>query len=65
MWIAARGLNMGLMTRIYFPDADSGGDPVYTLAGPRAATMLAEQMPGGYTHVIHLRGEKETVFFDV
>ena len=65
VWIAARGINTALMTRIYFPDHDNSGDRVHALAGNRAATLLAQAVPGGYTHVIRLQGDEETVFFDV
>lgn len=65
VWIAARGINMALMTRIYFPDNNNATDPVFQLAGDRAGTLLAKSVEDGFTHVIHLQGENETVFFDV
>lgn len=65
VWIAARGINMALMTRIYFPDHDNRADPVFALAGDRARTLVATPVDGGFTHVIHLQGDNETVFFDV
>ncbi len=65
VWIVARGINMGLMTRIYFPDEDNHGDAVFKLAGSRSSSLLAEAVDGGYRHLIHLQGEHETVFFDV
>lgn len=65
VWIVARGINLGLTTRIYFPEDDHGTDPVMTLAGDRAATLVAQATPSGYRHVIHLQGSEETVFFDV
>lgn len=65
VWIAARGINMALMTRIYFPDHDNAADPVFALAGDRAHTLVATPVDGGFTHVIHLQGDNETVFFDV
>ena len=65
VWIAARGINLGLTTRIYFPDETNDGDLVYTAAGPRAKSMLAEPIKGGYKHIIHLQGANETVFLDV
>lgn len=65
VWIVARGINLGLTTRIYFPDTNTRNDPVFTLAGPRASTLLAQQTPDGYNHTIHLQGPHETVFFDV
>ena len=65
LWIAARGINMALMTRVYLPENDNSADPVFALAKDRAPTLVAEKTPTGYTHTIHLRGENETVFFDV
>ena len=65
VWIVARGINMGLQTRVYFPDEDNTHDPVYLLARERAATLVAQRDVDGYRHVIHLQGDKETVFFDV
>ncbi|MDX8354002.1 protocatechuate 3,4-dioxygenase subunit alpha [Cognatiyoonia sp. IB215182] len=65
VWIVARGINLGLTTRIYFPDEDNSTDPVFALAGERAETLLAIQTDTGYAHTIRLQGENETVFFDV
>ena len=65
LWIAARGINMGLMTRVYFPENDNTADPVFALAGDRAATLVAEKTDSGYVHTIYVQGDKETVFFDV
>ena len=65
LWIAARGINMALMTRVYFPDNDNTSDPVFALAGTRADTLVAEKSDNGYVHTVYLQGDKETVFFDV
>lgn len=65
VWIAARGINLALTTRIYFPDEENDGDAIYALAGARAGTMVAERTNTGYRHEIRLQGDKETVFFDV
>jgi len=65
VWIVARGINLGLTTRIYFPDEDNSSDPVFALAGERAETMVAAATADGYHINIHLQGPKETVFFDV
>ena len=65
LWIAARGINMALVTRVYFPGQANAADPVFALAGQRAETMVAEAVSGGYRHVIRLQGDGETVFFDV
>ncbi|MBF9037264.1 protocatechuate 3,4-dioxygenase subunit alpha [Rhodobacterales bacterium LSUCC0246] len=65
LWIAARGINMALITRVYFPENDNAADPVFAIAGERAATLVAEKTDNGYVHTIHLQGDHETVFFDV
>lgn len=65
LWIAARGINLALMTRVYFPGNDNSADPVFALAGDRADTMLADVADGGFQHTVRLHGENETVFFDV
>lgn len=65
IWIVARGINLGLMTRAYFPDEDNSRDPVFTLAGDRAETLLCTPTQKGYHLDIHLQGPNETVFFDV
>ncbi len=75
-WVVARGINMGLNTRIYFSDeAEANGkDAVITLIEweARRKTLIAERTDrrtdGGaavYRFDIRLQGEGETVFFDV
>lgn len=69
-WIVARGINIGLHTRMYFPDeaAANGEDPVLGRIEhrARAETLIAERRgPGEYRFDIRLQGERETVFFDV
>ncbi|MEO0485888.1 MAG: protocatechuate 3,4-dioxygenase subunit alpha [Pseudomonadota bacterium] len=65
LWIVARGINIGLHTRLYF--ADDPSDPVLSALDPAArATLIAtETAPGLYRFDIHLQGARETVFFDV
>ncbi|MEM0923612.1 MAG: protocatechuate 3,4-dioxygenase subunit alpha [Pseudomonadota bacterium] len=66
LWIAARGLNVGLQTRMYFPGVEMGSDPVLALAGTRAETLIATELGAGRLRFdIHLQGARETVFFDV
>ena len=73
VWLAARGINIGLSTRIYFADeADANAeDPVLNMIEPsvRRATLLAgrTERDGAtvYTFDIRLQGEGETVFFDI
>ena len=72
-WIVARGINIGLSTRMYFADEQeaNGGDPVLRMIEPesRRATLIAPRtMRDGmpvYTFDIRLQGEGETVFFDI
>lgn len=68
LWIVARGINIGLSTRIYFDDEDNAGDPVLSrIEQPhRAATLLARHEGAGrYRFDIRLQGEGETVFLDI
>ncbi|CAN5607099.1 protocatechuate 3,4-dioxygenase subunit alpha [soil metagenome] len=68
LWLVARGINIGLQTRIYFPADDHAGDPVLgrIAAAERRATLIAEPAgPGRYRFDIRLRGERETVFLDI
>jgi protocatechuate 3,4-dioxygenase alpha subunit len=68
LWIVARGINLGLHTRLYFPDeaAANAEDPILArIEHPaRIATLLAERTEDGYAFDIRLQGERETVFFD-
>jgi protocatechuate 3,4-dioxygenase alpha subunit len=72
-WLAARGINIGLSTRMYFADeaAANADDPVLNIIEQpaRRQTLIArrEDRDGVavYTFDIHLQGERETVFFDV
>jgi len=71
--IFARGINMGLQTRIYFDDEPeaNANDPVLNLIElpPRRETLLAKRGERGgqvvYRFDIYLQGDRETVFFDV
>lgn len=68
--IFARGVLLQLYTRIYFAgDPANEGDPVLALVPPdRRETLIAQpdsQQPGAWLFDIHLRGDRETVFFDV
>ena len=72
LWLAARGINIGLSTRIYFEDeAANGDDPVLRMIEPavRRETLLArrEERDGVAVYVfdVRLQGENETVFFDI
>jgi protocatechuate 3,4-dioxygenase alpha subunit len=68
LWIVARGINIGLQTRIYFEDEDNTNDPILSRIEqrPRAATLIARRTaPGNYRFDIRLQGEGETVFLDL
>ena len=72
LWIVARGINLGLHTRMYFDDeaAANAADPVLALIEweVRRGTLLARRESRDGTTVyrfdIRLQGEHETVFFD-
>ena len=68
LWIVARGINVGLHTRLYFSDeqAANAEDPILARIEHRnrVPTLIAERTDGGYVFDIHLQGDRETVFFD-
>jgi protocatechuate 3,4-dioxygenase alpha subunit len=73
LWIVARGINIGLNTRMYFGDEAKANadDPVLNLIEhvERRPTLIAprEERDGGavYRFDIRLQGPGETVFFDI
>ena len=68
IWIVARGINVGLQTRIYFDDEDNSADLILARIEHkhRVETLLAKkQTEGRYAFDIRLQGEGETVFFDM
>lgn len=70
VWIVARGINVGLHTRIYFEDeVDANAiDPTLTRIEHqnRIPTLLAKKTSeGAYLFDIHLQGPHETIFFDI
>ncbi|MEI7713171.1 MAG: protocatechuate 3,4-dioxygenase subunit alpha [Rhodospirillales bacterium] len=73
VWLAARGLNIGLSTRLYFDDEEkaNAADPVLNIVDPatRRETLMAHRTirDGAVVYVfdIFLQGQQETVFFDV
>jgi len=68
-WIVARGINIGLSTRMYFPDEQEANDADPLLNRiehrHRVATLIASGEAPVYTFDIHLQGERETVFLDI
>ena len=70
LWLVSRGINIGLNTRMYFPeDADAqASDPVLGSIEHRArvATLIATATgENSYRFDIHLQGGAETVFIDI
>ncbi len=73
LWIVARGINLGLNTRLYFSDeADANAkDAVLNLIEweARRQTLVAQREPREgavvYRFDIRLQGDAETVFFDI
>ena len=73
LWIVARGINIGLNTRIYFSDEEqaNAADPVLNLveqAARRPTLIATRELRDGkpvYRFDIRLQGEGETVFFDI
>jgi protocatechuate 3,4-dioxygenase, alpha subunit len=73
LWLVARGINIGLNTRLYFSDEDAANraDPVLGLIEQesRRDTLIARRELRGEAVVYHfdirLQGDGETVFFDI
>ncbi len=70
VWIVARGINLGLQTRMYFADESQANavDPILARIEhqTRIATLLAHpEGQGVYRFDIRLQGEAETIFFDL
>jgi protocatechuate 3,4-dioxygenase alpha subunit len=72
LWIVARGINIGLQTRLYFedePEANATDFVLNKIPDPRRrATLIARREEGAvprYQLDIHLQGDRETVFFDM
>lgn len=72
VWIVARGINIGLHTRVYFADERSANadDPVLSRVDPRRReTLVAGHCDASgvstYRFDVHLQGDDETAFFDI
>ncbi|MEO3432858.1 protocatechuate 3,4-dioxygenase subunit alpha [Inquilinus sp. CAU 1745] len=73
LWITARGINIGLHTRLYFGDEEAANEEDSVLARipdpRRRKTLIAARSEDGgravYSLDIRLQGEDETVFFDI
>ena len=68
-WIVARGINIGLHTRMYFPEESeaNAADPLLQRIEhrDRLATLIAARDGATYAFDIRLQGENETVFLDI
>ncbi|WP_340151223.1 protocatechuate 3,4-dioxygenase subunit alpha [uncultured Sneathiella sp.] len=68
-WVVARGINLGLHTRMYFSDeeTENANDPVLARIEhrDRVSTLIGERNGNNVTFDIHLQGDRETVFFDL
>ena len=77
LWLVARGINLGLNTRMYFGDEENANaaDPVLGRidGAARRRTLIAGRDDSGgniggppvYRFDIHLQGASETVFLDI
>lgn len=68
LWVVARGINIGLSTRLYFEDEDNSTDPLLARIEqrPRVQTLIAKKIDANqYRFDIRLQGEGETVFLDI
>ncbi len=68
-WIVARGINIGLNTRMYFSDEEEANDKDPLLSRvelqDRAGTLIAPRKGNSFTFDIRLQGDAETAFFDI
>jgi len=68
-WIVARGINIGLHTRMYFPEEAEANeaDPLLLRIEhrERVDTLIAVREGSTYTFDIRLQGDRETVFLDI
>ena len=68
-WIVARGINIGLQTRMYFSDEETANaeDPILSRIEHRVRvpTLIGRRNGDTVTFDIYLQGEKETIFFDM
>lgn len=69
VWIVARGINIGLHTRMYFGDEEKANDADPILQRlehkNRVPTLIAQKKDDVYVFDINLQGPSETVFFDI
>jgi protocatechuate 3,4-dioxygenase alpha subunit len=68
-WVVARGINLGLNTRMYFSDEEeaNAADPILSRIEHRVRvpTLIGKREGNTVTFNIYLQGENETIFFDI
>jgi protocatechuate 3,4-dioxygenase alpha subunit len=68
-WVVARGINIGLQTRMYFSDEEAANaeDPILARIEhrQRVKTLIGQREGNTVRFDIRLQGEDETVFFDM
>ena len=68
-WVVARGINIGLHTRMYFSDEVTANeaDPVLSRIEHRhrVPTLIGQRDGNEFRFDIYLQGDNETVFFDI
>ena len=69
IWIVARGINLGLSTRMYFSDEAAANveDPILARLEHqnRVPTLIGQRQGDDVVFDIRLQGDDETVFFDI
>lgn len=67
LWIVARGINLGLHTRVYFDGHGIEDDPLLARVElrHRIATLVARKDGDIWRHDVVIQGENETVFLDM
>ena len=70
VWIVARGINVGLHTRLYFDDEPEANeaDPILSSVEDRGRvkTLIAvTESSSVFRFDIHLQGDQETIFLDI
>ena len=68
--IVARGINVGLHTRLYFDDEPEANeaDPILSSVEDRGrvkSLIAVTESPGIFRFDIHLQGDQETIFLDI
>lgn len=68
-WIIARGINIGLQTRMYFSDEAeaNASDPLLRRVAPsgRQGSLIGKREANVVNFDIYLQGDNETVFLDI